>query len=174
VLYAGPDHLCDMDRLSVLLHIPRIIDLCGDVPIQLVMYVLSGHDGSSDSRGSQEDTFWKIRDEQYDTIAADAIREKARLARIALRLNPEEISLRVLSIIANGNETVLQEIRACIAAARAEKQQKQQEALEGLPVARTNEEDEVELGMEVDTHDGVEEGTVSDNDSMEDALGVIE
>jgi hypothetical protein len=43
---AGPDHMCHMDRLSVLLHIPRIIDLCGDVPIQLVMYVLSGHDGS--------------------------------------------------------------------------------------------------------------------------------
>jgi hypothetical protein len=88
---AGPDHTYDMDRLSVLLHIQRIIDLCGDVPKQLVMYVLSGHDGSLDSRGSQEDTLWKVRDQQYDTTAADAIREKARVARIALRLNPADI-----------------------------------------------------------------------------------
>jgi hypothetical protein len=42
--------------VTVLLHISRIIDLCSDVPIQLVMYVLSGHDGSVDSRGSQEGT----------------------------------------------------------------------------------------------------------------------
>jgi hypothetical protein len=67
-----------MDRLSVLLHITSILDLCGDVPTQLVMYMLSGHDGSVDSRGSQEDTLWKIRVDQYDIIGPDEIREKAR------------------------------------------------------------------------------------------------
>jgi hypothetical protein len=61
--HPGPDQMCDMDRLSVLLHIPGIIDLCGDVSIQLVMYILCGHDGRPDSRATQEDTLWKYRDD---------------------------------------------------------------------------------------------------------------
>jgi hypothetical protein len=164
--------MCDMDRLSILLHIPRIIDLCGDVPIQLVMFVLSGHDGSLDPRGSQEDTLWKIRDQQYDTLSADAIREKARMARIALRLDPANISLKVLSIIANGNDAVLEELRSFMAAARLQKEQRQQEALEGLPVARTSED--ADVGMDVDAQDGtIDAEMCGDDDDIEDALGVL-
>jgi hypothetical protein len=94
-----------------------------------------------------------------------------RVVRIALRLNPVENSLKDLSIVASGNEALLQELLACMAAARTQKQQKQQERLEGLPVARTNED--MKVGMEVDTQDGVAEGTMSDYESMEDALGEL-
>jgi hypothetical protein len=88
----------------VLLHIPRIIDLCGDAPIQLVMHVLSWHDGSMVSTGSQQDTLWKIRDELHDTMGPDEMREKDRIARIGLRAHPEDgISLKVLSMVANGS-----------------------------------------------------------------------
>jgi hypothetical protein len=162
--------MCDMDRLSVLLHIPRIIDLCGDVPIQLVMYILCGHDGSPDSRGTQEDTLWKYRDDLYDTIMPVEIREKARIARIHLRLNPEDISLKVLAIVANGNEAVFENLKCLMAAARMQKEQRQQEALEGLPVTRTSEV----AGMEVDTQDGGVDTDMSEDDSVMDALGVLE
>jgi hypothetical protein len=158
-----------MDRLSVLLHIPRFIDLCGDVPIELVMYVLSGHDGSPDSRGSQEDSLWKVRDQQYDTMSPDAIREKARIARIAHRLHPADISFMVLSIIANGNDALYEDIRCRMAAARALKEQKRQEALEGLPVAQADENDGTEVEMQCDE----EAAAFSDDESMEHAFGVL-
>jgi hypothetical protein len=159
-----------MDRLSVLLHIPRIIDLCGDVPIQLVMYVLSGHDGGVYSRGSQEDTLWKIRDQLYDTMGPDEIREKARIARIGLRAHPEDgISLKVLSIVASGNDAAYEEMRSQMSTARTQKEQKRQEALEGLPVAR---EDDNNRDVEVNAHDDAMD-TMSDDHSVEDALGEL-
>jgi hypothetical protein len=166
---AGPDHMCDMDRLSVLLHIPRIIDLCGDVPIELVMYVLSGTDGSPDSRGTQEDTLWKVRDQQYDTISADAVREKARVAGIALRLHPADIPLKVLCIVANGNEALYEDLPCQLAAARAQKEQKCQHALEGMPAANTYEHEGAEVEMQ---HDD-ENAATSDDDCIEDEFGVI-
>jgi hypothetical protein len=159
-----------MDRLSVLLHIPRILDLCGDVPIQLVMYVLSGHDGSVDSRGSQEDTLWKIRDDQYDIMGPDEIREKARIARIGMRAQPEDgISMKVLSIVANGNDAAYEDMRTSMLASRKKKEQKRQQALEGLPVSRHEDDN---AGVDVNAQDDAMD-TMSGDDSMEDALGEL-
>jgi hypothetical protein len=161
-----------MDRLSVLLHIPRILDQCGDVPIQMVMYVLSGHDGSVDSRGSQEDTLWKLRDDQYDTIGPDEIREKARIARIVMRAHPEDgVSLKVLSIVANGNEAAYEEMRTFLLAARTRKEQKRHDVLEGLPVSRQH-DDNSGLNVNADINDDAM-NAMSGDDSMEDALGEL-
>jgi hypothetical protein len=100
----------------------------------------------------------------------NAIREKARIARIHLRLHPEDISLKVLSFIANGNDAVFEELKCLLAAERIQKEQRQQEAQEGLPVTRTNEA----VGMEVDTQHGGVVSKISDDDSMVVALGVSE
>jgi hypothetical protein len=165
--------MCDMDRLSVLLHIPRIIDLCGDVPIQLIMFLLCGHDGSTDARGSQEDAFWKIRDQLYDTITPDEIREKARLARVAMRVEGSAtISMKVLSIVANGNEAVMDDLQARMLAARTQKELQRQTALEGLPPGQVQGHNAGELAYDDQRMDELDEDS-SDADSMEGALGVL-
>jgi hypothetical protein len=59
-----------------------------------------------------------------------------------------------------------------MAKGRVEKEQQRQQALEGLPVAKTNEN--ADGGMEVNTEEGAIDATVSDNEFMEDPLGVLE
>jgi hypothetical protein len=166
---AGSEHMCDMDRLTVLLHIPRLIDLCGDVPIQLIMFLLCGHDGSTDARGSQEDVFWKIRDQLYDTITPDEIREKARLERIALRVDGSAaVSMKVLSIVANGNGAVLESLQNRMLAAKTQKELQRHDALEGLPSDQVHGEDDTALmPQDHPMNDS------SDVDSIEDALGLV-
>lgn len=96
------------DRAAVFMHIPRIIDLCADVPIQLVYFALCGHSGTPDTTGTYEDTMWTIRDELFDTVTPDDAREKARLKRISMKMDSSEpVSLKVLSVVANGDPTLM-------------------------------------------------------------------
>jgi hypothetical protein len=151
----------DSARISVLMHIPRVIDLCGDIPIQLVHYALCGHAGTSDVRGSFEDELWTIRDQLYDTMSPDEIREKARLERIAMNMDSTaRVSLKVLSIVANGNPAVTEALAARMLTARAQREENRL-----LPAEDTSVHINAPAGvaaaedMEEDVHNG------SDNDS---------
>jgi hypothetical protein len=78
--------------------------------------------------------------------------------------------LKKKAIVANGNEAVFENSICLMAAARMQKEEKQQEALEGLPGTRTSEA----AGIDVVTQDGRVDTEISDDDSVADALGALE
>jgi hypothetical protein len=85
-----------------------------------------------------------------------------------MRAHPGDgISLKVLSIVANGKEAVYKEVRTRMLAARTEREQKWQEALEGFPVSRQHDDN---AGVDVNADDDVMD-TMSGDDSMEDTMG---
>jgi hypothetical protein len=121
--------------MSALMHIPRLIDLCGNVPVHLVYYALCGHAGRGDTVGTYEDDFWTIRDKLHDEIMPDEAREKARLQRIAMKMDPSiAVSMKVLCLLADGDPDVLAELEAEMQAARVQREETRLDATEGLPV----------------------------------------
>jgi hypothetical protein len=120
------------------MHIPRLIDLCGNVSVHLVYYELCGHAGKDDTVGTYEDEFCTIRDKLYDKIMPGEAGEKARLQRVAMKMDPSiPISLVFLCILADGDPDVLAELEAEMQAARVLREETRLSATEGLPVDKS-------------------------------------
>lgn len=129
---SGSDNLVDTARLTVLCAIARYVHCFGDVPIQLVMFAISGHTGSEDCRSSTEDPSWDTRNTVYDEIMPDDIREKARLERVRTKDEPNLIlDKNALCIVAMNDAGVLKRMSDQLTKQRAARQAKHARLLDG-------------------------------------------
>jgi hypothetical protein len=77
-LRTGPDGNVDIAKASVLAGIARLLDLCANVPVEGIMYLLAGHCGADDVVFANDDPSWTDRDDTYDVIT---VKEAFSLAR---------------------------------------------------------------------------------------------
>jgi hypothetical protein len=128
----GPDGVVDMPKVSVLCGIERFLALTGNVPCELIMYVLTGHSGSYTTRGPDTDESWLLRNEAFDTMTPQEAREMARLERIRARTDPSShVTYNALAIVAAQDGTVLNRMRAMMDESRQQRLQREMQVLGG-------------------------------------------
>lgn len=122
----------DSARLTVLCAIPALVQVYGDVPIQAIMYAFCGHTGSKDVRCSTDDPAWDLRNNKYDTIMPDDIREQARLERVQTKDDlTQKVARTALSIVAMSDEEVLKRMSVQLSKQRAVRQANRARLMEG-------------------------------------------
>jgi hypothetical protein len=101
---AGSDGNVDIAKASVLAGIARLLDLCANVPVEGIMYLLTGHCGADDVVFANDDPSWTHRDDTYDTITVKDAFSVARQERVRHRLDASiKITSNMLAIVAAGN-----------------------------------------------------------------------
>jgi hypothetical protein len=104
ILHSGSDGNVDVSKASVLAGTARLLDLCGDVPVECIMYLLAGHCGADDVVFANDDPSWTNRREEYDYMTAGEAFDLARKERVRLRLDATiKITSIMLAIVAAGN-----------------------------------------------------------------------
>jgi hypothetical protein len=100
----GSDGNVDIAKASVLAGIARLLDLCANVPVEGIMYLLAGHCGADVVVFANDDPSWTHRDETYDIISARDAFDVARQERVRHRIDASiQITANMLAIVAAGN-----------------------------------------------------------------------
>jgi hypothetical protein len=103
----GSDGNVDLCKASVLAGIARLLDLCGDVPVDSIMYLSAGRCGADDVVFANDDPSWMHRDDTYDIITTKQAFDTTRQERVRQRIDASiKITSNMLAIVAPGNGNV--------------------------------------------------------------------
>jgi hypothetical protein len=83
----GSDGNVELCKALVLAGIARLLDSCGDVPVECIMSLLAGHCGADDVVLANDDPSWMHRDDTYDVITTKQAFDTARQERVRQRID---------------------------------------------------------------------------------------
>jgi hypothetical protein len=114
----------DLSKAAVLSGIARLLDLCADVPVECIMFLLVGHCGAHDVVTANDDPSWTVRDKTFDVITPKEAFDVARKERVRHRIDATiKITCYMLAIVAAGHADVhkrmLDRMLACSSQKRA-------------------------------------------------------